>query len=72
MKRVTLHHGKILILRVLKAHGEQTSAQVSAHMPGLTVKAIHAALVELARWGYVSRRTIKESSTPQLIFWKAR
>jgi DNA-binding HxlR family transcriptional regulator len=67
-----LHPSKILILRALRQHGEQTSAQVSASMPGLTVKAIHAALVELARWGHVSRRTIKESSTPQLIFWKAR
>ena len=67
-----LHPGKILILRVLRQHGEQTAAQVSANMPGLTVKAVRAALVELARWGHVSRRTIKESSTPQLIFWKAR
>jgi DNA-binding HxlR family transcriptional regulator len=70
--RGSLHPSKILILRVLKERRELTSAQISADMPGLTVRAIHAALTLLYVWGYVDKRTIKESSIPHLIYWRLK
>jgi predicted ArsR family transcriptional regulator len=66
-----MHQTKILILRILKTNGEQTAQQVSEAM-GMRRETIHNSLVDLCRWGFASRRVIKESKKPQLIYWRIR
>ena len=67
-----MHPTQTLILRILKKNGEQTAQQICNEMSGMSVNNIRNALSNLLESGLVTKRLIKESSKPNLVYWKSK
>ena len=67
-----MHPTQTLILRILKKNGEQTAQQICNEMSGMSVNNIRNALSNLLESGLVTKRSIKESSKPNLVYWKSK
>ena len=67
-----MHPTKTLILRVLKKNGEQTTKQICSEMPGMSIGSIRTAMNLMFSLKLVAKRSAKESSKPNLIFWRIR